>query len=220
MFAMNPTKNSHSPAVMINVKRKVTLVSLSPHSNMYRIRTLIVRLPKLECSCTTVVLDVTQLELLKLLARVVKVQARDVSALLVEADVVESGKACAGDAPDLVVGDQEALFPPHKDVFALDKRIAKVLLASHLCERLPGRKAAPVLNVAALTGAPVPLLCEERVLLADDFAFKVGGEGGVVLSEALDAEVAAEKGFVNVDVLEVDRDLVRRPARLLGADEP
>ena len=48
----------------------------------------------------------------------------------------------------------------------------------------------------------VPLPREERVLPTDDLAVEEGGERGVLLSQALDLEVAAEERAIQVNVLE------------------
>lgn len=64
------------------------------------------------------------------------------------------------------------------------------------------------------------MACLESVFgAADDFAFEVCCEGGVVFSEAFDAKVAAEKGGGDVDVFYGDLDFVVLAVGLLGSDE-
>jgi len=59
----------------------------------------------------------------------------------------------------------------------------------------------------------------EGVFGADDLALEVGCEGGVVVGQALDLEVAAEEGLGHVDVLQLHFHLVHLPIRLLRASE-
>jgi len=48
----------------------------------------------------------------------------------------------------------------------------------------------------------VPLPSEERVLLGDDFAVEEGRQRRVLLRQALDLQVAAEVGALQVHVLD------------------
>lgn len=59
----------------------------------------------------------------------------------------------------------------------------------------------------------------EGVFGADNFAFEEGCQGWVVFGQTLDAEVAAEIGFVHVDVLDLDVDIVDLSVGLLGPCE-
>lgn len=54
-----------------------------------------------------------------LLAALVEIDAADLAAHLVEADVIEPLEAGADDGPDAVVGNEEVLLPAHEYVLAL-----------------------------------------------------------------------------------------------------
>lgn len=110
-----------------------------------------------------------------------EVNAADGAGHLVEADVIEALEAGAGDGPDAVVGHEEILLPAHEDVLALGKvLVVEVGLLRLLGQRPPGGELRPVLHVGFLGRAPGFVLGLEGVLGADDFAFEVGRESGVV----------------------------------------
>ena len=114
-----------------------------------------------------------------------KVNATDSAGDLVEADVVEALEAGAGNGPDAVVRHEEILLPAHEDVLALRKvLVVEVGLLGLLGQRPPGGELRPMLHVGFLGRAPGFVLGLEGVLGADDFAFEVGGQGGVVFCQA------------------------------------
>lgn len=115
----------------------------------------------------------------------VKIYSANLSLDLVETDVVEAFERGAGDCSDTVVGNQEVLFPPHKDVVSLRKvGDGNWALASHLLIRPKGAKLGPVAEVDFGIGAPVIMLGEEVVLGTNDFSLKVGGECWVVFGQS------------------------------------
>ena len=111
-----------------------------------------------------------------------EVDAADGAGALVEADVVEALEAGARDGRDLVVRHEEVFLPPHEEVFALGKVLEGEAGGFGLFAEGPPRgEAVPVLHVDLLRGAPFGVCGLEGVLVADDLAFKVGGQGRVVV---------------------------------------
>ncbi len=76
-----------------------------------------------------------------------------------------------------------------------------------------------MLEVDFLAAAPGGVGGFEEVLGADYLAFEESGEGGMVVGEALDAEVAREGGGGHVDVFDFDLDVVDLAVGLLGSAE-
>ena len=114
-----------------------------------------------------------------------KVNAAHGARDLVETDVVEALEAGARYGADAVVRHEEILLPPHEDVLALGEVfVVEVGLLRLLGERAPGGEAGPVVHVGFLGRAPGLVFGLEGVFGADDFAFEVGGQGGVVFCQA------------------------------------
>ena len=121
-----------------------------------------------------------------LLTFCMEVDPADGAVDLIEADVIEALEAGADDVPHAVVGDQEGLFPAHEDVLALvEVRVVEFGVLRLLAEGTEGREARPVLHVGPVRRAPFLMVSAERIFGPDDLAFEVGGQSGVVLSEAL-----------------------------------
>ena len=176
-----------------------------------------------------------------------KVNPRDGPRDLVEADVVEALEAGAADLPHPIIRHEELLLPPHEHVLPLRHvRIPKIRLPRRLGEGPEGREALPVLHVRLLRRAPTRVPCHETVLRADNLAVEVGRKrwvlggqacgsvlGGVRRTEwvvgwkgelcgwrrTVDAQVAADGGLEQVDVLDFDFDAVDLLVGLLLADE-
>lgn len=135
------------------------------------------------------------------------------------------------------------LLPPHENVISLCQvSDGDGTLAGYLLVRPESAKLGPVTNVHFVVCAPVIVLGEEVVLCADDFPLEIGGECRVVLGQSypkgprwlamtqlenaaelerqtLDAQVAAEEGFAQVNMLDLDLDVVDLSFRLLCAAE-
>ena len=111
-----------------------------------------------------------------------KVYAADFALDLIEADVIEALEACACYRLHPMVGNQEMLLPPHKDILFLgdvvDRHGAspRLLLVWTKCIKL-----GPVAEIHLMVGAPVLVLREEAILRPDNFAFKIGRERGMIL---------------------------------------
>jgi len=139
---------------------------------------------------------------------------------LVETDVIKPLETRPADLPHPVVGNQEGLLPAHEHVLALRKvLVVEIRFLSAVFEGPPRGEAGPVQHVGLVGGAPGGVARLKGVLAADDLAFEVGGQGGVVFGEAFDAQVAAKEGLGHVDVLDVDFDLVVLPVGLLRPNE-
>jgi hypothetical protein len=119
-----------------------------------------------------------------LLALGVKVYALDAARDLVEGYVVEPFEAGSADGLYSVVWDQEVLFPAHEEVLLLHPVFGDGIWPRGGFGGLVGWKPRPVLPVDFLVGAPFWVLCYEVVLVADDLAFEVGGQAGVVIRQA------------------------------------
>lgn len=101
---------------------------------------------------------------------------------LIEADVVESLEARAGDRPDPVIGYEEVFLPPHEDVVPLRPvSESEVWVSGILAERSPRWKSRPVVEICFFGCAPGRVSGYERVLRTDHFSFKVGRQCWVVL---------------------------------------
>lgn len=107
------------------------------------------------------------------------------SLYLIEADVVEPFEAGAGDGPHPMVGDKEVLLPSHEDMLALGEvAVCKVGSLRLLCQRSPGRKPRPVVQICLLCRTPGLIASLERVFGPDDLSFEKGGQGRMILREA------------------------------------
>jgi hypothetical protein len=119
-----------------------------------------------------------------LLALGVKVYALDAARDLVEGYVVEPFEAGSADGLYSVVWDQEVLFPAHEEVLLLHPVFGHGIWSRRGFGGLVGWEPCPVLPVDLLVGSPFGVLCYEIVLVADDLAFEVGGQAGVVVCQA------------------------------------
>lgn len=121
-------------------------------------------------------------------------------------DTTRTGEAGTVDVLDFPVGDEEALLPAHEDdaaLFAVAVADGEGGAACLVLEGAEGGEAAPVGHILLLGRAELGVGGEEAVLFSNDLGVKVGGEFGVVVGEALDAEVSAEERVVEIDVLRV-----------------
>ena len=119
-----------------------------------------------------------------LLALGVKVYALDAARDLVEGDVVEPFEAGSADGLYSVVWNQEVLFPAHEQVLLLHPVFGDGIWSRRGFGGLVGWEPRPVLPVDLLVRAPLRMLRYEVVLVADDLAFEVGGQAGVVVRQA------------------------------------
>ena len=153
-----------------------------------------------------------ELQLLILLALGMVVDPAHRPAALVKTDIVETLETCSRDGFDAVVGHEEVLFPAHEEVLSLLVIFQREIrgggggrvrgwsccgfVRGGCCscgafgQGSPGGEAGPVLQVDFLAAPPGGVGGFEEVLGADYLAFEESGEGGVVVGEALDAEVA------------------------------
>lgn len=178
------------------------------------------RSTELDCAEAAIIPDVGELELLEFLTFCMEVDPAHGPVDLVEADVVEALEAGADDVAHAVVGDQERLFPAHEDVFALvEVRVVEFGVLGLLSEGPEGGEARPVLHVGSVRGAPFFVVSAEGVFGADDLAFEVSCQGGVILGEAFDTQVATQKRSAHVHVFQLNLNLVVLAVRLLGANE-
>lgn len=114
-----------------------------------------------------------------------KVDSRDGSFHLVEANIIEALEACARDGSHPVIGHEEVLLPPHKDMFTLGKIPVREIGPFGLFgEGAPGGKPRPVMHIGFLGGAPFFVPSLERVFGSDDLALKKGGQSWMVFCEA------------------------------------
>lgn len=135
------------------------------------------RSPKLHGRKASLVRHVLQLQLLVALTLCVEIDSADVPRDLVEADVIETFEACAGDLPHAMVGHKEGFLPAHEDVFALEVVfVVEVWFLGLFSKGAPGGKAGPVLHVGFVGGAPGGMVGLEGVFGANDFAGEIGGE--------------------------------------------
>lgn len=142
-----------------------------------------------------------------------------------------------------MVWHQKVLLPSHENVVSLCKvRDGDGTLAGYLLVRPESAKLGPVADVHLVVCAPVIVLGEEVVFCANDFSLEIGGQCWVVLGQSypkergwlamtqlensaeserqtLDAQVAAEKGFAQVNMLDLDLDVVDLSFGLLCAAE-
>ena len=111
-----------------------------------------------------------------LFAARVEVDSRYRAITLVEADVVEAFKTSSSDGFDLVIWDQEVLFPSHKQMLALCVVLAcEVGRFGVLSKRFPGWETSPMLHVNLFCRAPFWMCSAERVFSTDDLAFEIRG---------------------------------------------
>jgi hypothetical protein len=96
---------------------------------------------------------------------------------LVEADVVEALETRPVDRLHSVIRDEEVLFPAHEEVLFLHPVLRYQLGSRRVFgKRLVCWKSGPVLSVDLFVRTPLGMLCDERVLAADDLALEVCGE--------------------------------------------
>ena len=119
-----------------------------------------------------------------LLALGVKVYALDAARDLVEGDVVEPFEAGSVDGLYSVVWDQEVLFPAHEQVLLLHPVFGDGIWSRRGFGGLVGWEPRPVLPVDLLVRAPLGMLRYEVILVADDLAFEICSEAGVVVRQA------------------------------------
>lgn len=101
---------------------------------------------------------------------------------LVEAYIIETFKACAGDSLYAMVGDEKVLFPSHEEVLTLCiifKREVGGFRA--LSKRAPGWKARPMLQINFFRRTPGRMCRSEEVLGPNYFTFKESRESGMVV---------------------------------------
>lgn len=104
----------------------------------------------------------------------VKIDAADISIDLVEADVVETLEAGAGDCAHTVVGHEKVLLPAHKQCVARGIVAEVEVWPSRLAgKRLPGRKAIPMMHVDLFARSPLGMTCMECIFGANDFTFEI-----------------------------------------------
>lgn len=112
------------------------------------------------------------------------------------------------------------LLPSHENVISLCQvRDGDGTLAGYLLVWPESAKFGPVADVHFVVCAPVVMLGVEVVLCANDFSLEIGGQCWVVLGQSLDAQVAAEEGLAQVNMLDLDLDVVDLPFGLLCAAE-
>ena len=143
-----------------------------------------------------------------------EVDATDRASDLVEADVVEALEASARYSAYTMVWHQEVLLPAHEDILALSKVLDVHDILPRLCilrQRSPRGEAAPVLHVHLVCRAPFRMLGLEAIFRADDLAFEVGGERGMVVRQPLNLKVAAQERLCHVHMLQLHFDLVHLP---------
>lgn len=138
-----------------------------------------------------------------------KIDTADASLNLIEADIVEPLEAGTRDRSNPVIRNKEIFFPPHKNMFALCKvAVCEIGPLGLFGKRFPGRKSGPVVYVCLFVRTPFFITSLECVLGSNYFAFKERGQGWVIFSEALDAQVAAQVGFSHVHVLDLHVDII------------
>jgi hypothetical protein len=116
----------------------------------------------------------------------VKVNAADLAAFLIEADVVKALEAGAVDGPHTVVRDEKMFLPPHEDNIALRQVLDLHLttLTRHFLVWTKGLKLAPMRKVYLVSRPPRRVLCNEAVLGANDLALEVRRQRWVIVGEA------------------------------------
>lgn len=112
-----------------------------------------------------------------------EINPRHLAPELVKADVIKPLEAGPVDGAHAVVRHEEVLLPPHEDVLALlrlrDDGVKA--LARLLAVWAEGGELGPVREVDLFVGAPPGVLGYEAVLGANDLAFEVGCQGGVIV---------------------------------------
>lgn len=138
-----------------------------------------------------------------------EVDPADTPRNLIEADVVEALKTRAVDCANAVIRHQKVFFPSHKQVLLIGPILGdEIGPRAVFGDGFVRRESAPVLPVHFLVGPPFRMLRDERVFTADDFAFKVSGETGVVLSQSFDAQIAAQKRLLHVNKFDFHLNVV------------
>lgn len=162
------------------------------------------------------VVNMFQLELLVFFTFGMKINATDATRDLIKANIVKPFKTGTRNGAHAVVWHQKILLPPHENVFPLHGVfVAGVWALRLLLERSPGRKPSPVLHINLFIRSPFCMPCLKCIFCADYFALKVRCESGMIVSEPLDPQIAAEKGLLHVNMLYLHLDVVYLTIRLL-----
>jgi len=149
-----------------------------------------------------------------------KINALNMTRKLVKLYVIKPLKASAGDMSNPMIRNQKVFLPSHEDVLSLipiRRDEGRILLGR--AERVEVDKSLPVLEVGLLRTTPFGTIGLEGVARGNHFAFEVGGEGRVFVREAFDAEIAAQEGFLHVDVFQLDLNFILRLIGGLFADK-
>lgn len=114
-----------------------------------------------------------------------KIDPADLPFDLVEADIVEALKACTRDCANPVIGYQEMFLPAHEYVLPFgDVAHRRRAFLDLLSVRVKCTEPFPMLQICFAICAPAFVVGEKIIFGPDDLAFKICGEGGMVLSEA------------------------------------
>jgi len=156
-----------------------------------------------------------ELELLVPFALNVIVVTRNLPSRTFVTDVVEAGKTRARDVIDTMVGDQKVLLPPHKYAILVTKVVLEAILVEDVYVRVEGGEQLPVLAVNMLIRIP---FSRQKVMLGtNDLCFKKRRELWIVFSESINVKIAAERGFFQVDMLNVYPNVITVcPTRLIS----
>jgi len=120
-----------------------------------------------------------------LLALGMEIYAANSTLALIEADIVKALKARAANSSYTVIRYQEVFLPPHKYILSLCQTLnVNVPFTRLLLEWTKGIKLGPMLQINFISRPPVFVLCEERILGADNLAFEICSKSWVVLGEA------------------------------------
>lgn len=161
-----------------------------------------------------------KLKLLKSLALCVEINAAHGSLYLVEANIVESFEAGAGDCSDSVVRDEEVFLPPHEHVLMLSKVTkCKISLLGLFSKWFPCWKPRPVMDIGLLVGSPFLVARNEAVFSANHLALKESRQSRVIFSEALDTQVTAKVRLGYVHMLDFHIHVVNLLIRHLSTSE-
>lgn len=149
-----------------------------------------------------------------------EVKAPNDSLDLVEADIIKASVRGALQVLDLPVWDEKLFLPAHKNFVSLLKVFVDIILIHRFVSNTtPRGELAPVVHVDLIRSRPLSPAGIERVLGANHLALKVRCQHGVVLCQALDAQIAAQERLGHINILELNVDLVGRAARLLSANK-
>ena len=157
----------------------------------------------------------------------VEVDATDFPLHLVEADIVEPLEAGTCYSTHAMIRHQKVFFPSHENILPLGNiPNHNMALTRLLLEGPEGIKFAPMAQVDLAVSAPALILSKETVFRPDNLSLKVCSEGWVVFGQSwklvliltylrdpagrptLYAQVTTEKGFPQIDVLNLNLDVV------------